>query len=150
MIDLYQLVLKYYYSPLAKGSNSLKQILPAIISDSEYLRTKYGSSGVYGKKKTVRSLNFDDHVWIKPEYGNNPYKMLPRVFEDYDQDTLDLLVKDMDELADGGTAMTAYNYLQFSEIPIDQRKKIIESLLKYCELDTLAMVMLLEGWKQKF
>ena len=147
MIDLYQLVLRYYYSPVAKGSNSLKQILPAIIAESDFLKDKYGKPGVYGKGKTIHSLNFDDHIWIKPDFANNPYKTLPHVFEAYDQDTLDLLVKDMEELADGGTAMTAYNYLQFSEIPLDQRQRISESLLRYCELDTLAMVMLVEGWK---
>jgi hypothetical protein len=52
----------------------------------------------------------------------------------------------MDGLADGGAAMTAYNYLQFSEIPLEQRKSISTSLLRYCELATLAMVMLVEGW----
>lgn len=149
MIDLYQLVLQYYYSPLAKGSNSLKQILPAIIAESDFLKMKYGKSGIYGSGKEVHSLNFDDHIWIKPEAGNNPYKTLPRVFDDYDQETLDDLVKDMAELADGGTAMTAYNYLQFSDLPIEQRKKISDALLRYCELDTLAMVMLVEGWKDK-
>lgn len=149
MVDLYKLVLQYYYSPLAKGSNSLKQILPAIIAESEFLRTKYGQPGIYGREKQVHSLNFEDHVWIQTEFGNNPYKTLPRVFEEYDPETLDLLVKDMDGLADGGAAMTAYNYLQFSEIPLEQRKSIRESLLRYCELDTLAMVMLVEGWKAR-
>jgi hypothetical protein len=147
MIDLYKLVLKYYYSPRAKGSNSLKQILPAIIADSEHLRSKYGRPGVYGSGKKVHSLNFTDHVWIQPEFGNNPYKTLPRVFAQYDSETLDLLVKDMEGLADGGAAMTAYNYLQFSDIPVEQRKSISDALLRYCELDTLAMVMLVEGWK---
>lgn len=149
MIDLFQLVLQYYYSPHAKGSNSLKQILPAIIAESDYLKQKYGKPGTYGAGMPVHSLNFKDHIWIRPEAGNNPYRTLPKVFDNYDADTLDLLVKDMEDVADGGTAMTAYNYLQFSEIPADQRKKISEALLKYCELDTLAMVMLLEGWKAK-
>ena len=149
MIDLYKLVLQYYYPPSAKGSNSLKQILPAIIAESEFLKDKYGRSGIYGKEKEVSSLNFDDHVWISSGTGNNPYKTLPRVFEDYDPEILDILVSDMEDIADGGTAMTAYNYLQYSEIPLDQRKKIYDSLLRYCELDTLAMVMLIEGWKAK-
>lgn len=149
MIDLYTLVLQYYYSPLAKGSNSLKQILPAIISESEFLKVKYGKTGIYGKGKQVASLNFEDHTWIRPETGFNPYKTLPKVFENYDAETLDLLVKDMEDVADGGTAMTAYNYLQFSEIPDEQRKSISAALLKYCELDTLAMCMLVEGWRAK-
>ena len=149
MIDLYQLVLQYYYPPAAKGSNSLKQILPAIIGDSEYLRKRYGTLGIYGKGKKIPSLNFDEHVWITEATNNNPYKTLPKIFEQYEQETLDLLVKDFSELADGGSAMTAYNYLQFSEIPVEQRKSISDSLLRYCELDTLAMCMLLEGWRAK-
>ncbi|CAN5680595.1 hypothetical protein BH11BAC1_BH11BAC1_16510 [soil metagenome] len=149
MIDLYQLVLQYYYSPAAKGSNSLKQILPAIIGDSEYLRQRYGIPGIYGRGKKIPSLNFNEHVWITPETNYNPYKTLPKVFDQYERETLDLLVKDMEELADGGTAMTAYNYLQYSEIPVEQRQRIKDSLLRYCELDTLAMVMVVEAWRAK-
>jgi hypothetical protein len=149
MIDLYKLVLQYYYSPTAKGSNSLKQVLPSIIFESDFLKRKYGKAGMYGIGKQVQSLNFEDHIWITPETNYNPYKTLPRVFDQYDSETLDRLVKDMEELADGGTAMTAYNYLQFSEIPLEQRQSISDSLLRYCELDTLAMCMLLEGWRAK-
>jgi hypothetical protein len=52
-------------------------------------------------------------------------------------------------LGDGGAALTAYNYLQFSEVPDEQRQSIAAALLRYCELDTLAMVMLVEGWREK-
>ena len=38
----------------------------------ELLKDKYGKPGLYGKEKKVRSLNFEDHVWIRPEFGNNP------------------------------------------------------------------------------
>jgi len=149
MVDLYDLVLRYYYSPHAKGSNSLKAILPAIVAESDFLKSKYGRKGVYGIGLEVKSLNFDDHIWITAAAGNNPYKTLPRVFPEYDPETLDLLVRDMEDLADGGAAMTAYNYLQFSEVPVSQRESIRDSLYRYCELDTMAMVMLLEGWRAK-
>ena len=145
MIDLYKLVLNYYYSPYAKGSNSIKDILPAIIQESDFLKAKY-SKPIYGRSKQVTSLNFDEHVWIDPKYNMDPYKTLPKLFEDYDTDQLDKFFGGFDELADGGAAMTAYNYLQFSHIPIDQREKLKEGLLRYCELDTMAMVMILEGW----
>jgi hypothetical protein len=148
MVDLYELVVKYYYSPYAKGSNSLKQILPAIIKDSDYLREKYGIKGIYGKQLAVKSLNFDDHVWIQADKNLDPYKTLPRVFDDVDPDTLDQLVKDFDEVGDGGAALTAYNYLQFVEVPEEQRRRIADALLRYCELDTLAMVMIVEGWRE--
>jgi hypothetical protein len=145
MVDLYKLVLNYYYSPFAKGSNSIKSILPAIIQESDFLKSKY-SQPIYGRSKQVRSLNFDEHIWIDPVYNMDPYKTLPRLFEDYDTDQLDKFFGGFDELADGGAAMTAYNYLQFSHIPGDQREKLKEGLLRYCELDTMAMVMILEGW----
>jgi len=147
MVDLYDLVLRYYYSPYAKGSNSLKQILPAIIKDSTFLRNKYGTTGMYGKELAIQSLNFDDHVWIDSGKNDDPYKTLPPVFEEYDRNTLDELIKDFDEVGDGGAALTAYNYLQFAEVPEQQRTHIANALLRYCELDTLAMVMIVEGWR---
>jgi hypothetical protein len=146
MVDLHQLVLSYYYSPLAKGNNGIKHILPAVIQESFFLKDKYGKTGVYGKNKPVGSLNFDDHIWIRPELGFDPYKTLPKVFEEYDTETLDSLLQNFEELGDGGAALTAYNYLQYSELPLDQRSRIKESLLRYCELDTMAMVMICEAW----
>jgi len=146
MEDLYKLVLRYYYSPFAGGRNGLKYILPAIIRDSPFLQDKYGKPGVYGKQLEVKSLNFDDHVWVSEAHGFDPYRTLPSVFSDYDKDQLESLVSEMDELADGGAALAAYNCLQFSEVPDDQRARIIESLYRYCELDTMAMVKLIEGW----
>jgi hypothetical protein len=148
MVDLYELVMQYYYSPNAKGSNSLKQILPAIIKDSVYLREKYGTNGTYGKELAVKSLNFDDHVWIDVAKNLDPYKTLPPVFDDYNRETLDELIKDFDEVGDGGAALTAYNYLQYADVPQDQRARIADALLRYCELDTLAMVMIVEGWRE--
>jgi hypothetical protein len=148
MVDLYELVLRFYYSPMAKGSNSLKKILPAIINDSDYLKFKYGSPGIYGRQLGVKSLNFDDHVWITNETNRDPYKTLPSVFDGYSREELDDLVKEFEELGDGGAALTAYNYLQFSEVPENQRAGIAKALLRYCELDTMAMVMLVEGWRE--
>lgn len=148
MVDLYELVIQYYYSPDAKGSNSLKQILPAIIKDSIYLREKYGTKGMYGKELPVRSLNFDNHVWIDVAKNFDPYKTLPPIFNGYERETLDELVKDFDEVGDGGAALTAYNYLQYADVPKDQRARIADALLRYCELDTMAMVMIVEGWRE--
>jgi hypothetical protein len=148
MVDLYELVMQYYYSPNAKGSNSLKQILPAIIKDSVYLREKYGTNRTYGKELAVKSLNFDDHVWIDVAKNLDPYKTLPPVFDDYNRETLDELIKDFDEVGDGGAALTAYNYLQYADVPQDQRARIADALLRYCELDTLAMVMIGESWRE--
>jgi hypothetical protein len=43
--------------------------------------------------------------------------------------------------------MVAYAKMQFSQMSDKERTNIIKGLLKYCELDTLAMVMIYEHWK---
>ena len=45
--------------------------------------------------------------------------------------------------------MTAYAYLQFGDIDSNLRESIRKSLLKYCELDTMAMVMIFEHFLEK-
>jgi len=51
-------------------------------------------------------------------------------------------------LADGGAAMTAYMKMQFTNMPKEEKDAIIQGLLRYCELDTLAMVMIFEAWRE--
>ena len=51
-------------------------------------------------------------------------------------------------LVDGAAAMTAYGKLQFEEMSDLERTAIQQALLRYCELDSLAMVMIYEGWRE--
>ena len=51
-----------------------------------------------------------------------------------------------DRIAEGGAAMMAYRRLQLTDVAPLEREAVERALLKYCELDTLAMVMLVEGW----
>jgi hypothetical protein len=149
MVDMLKVVKDYYYHPIMKGSNSIKVVLPAALNSSNYLQQKY-SQPIYGKGKQINSLNFDEQVWIKWN-GNvveNPYKLLPNVFENYNGDELDKLVTN-DKLADGGAAMTAYAKMQFTDMSDTERHAIAKALLKYCELDTLAMVMIYEYWREE-
>ncbi len=149
MVDQWELVAHYYYSPMSGGSTSLKKILPAAIHDSPFLKDKYSKPVCGIKMDEVTSLNFDSQIWIDPEYDNDPYKKLPPVFDGYSREKLDGMFSDMDEVADGGAAMAAYAKLQFFDTPEDQRESIKEALYKYCELDTLAMVMLWEFWNEQ-
>ena len=41
MIDLCDLVMRYYFDPIMKGSVSIKKVLPAILKNSKYLQRKY-------------------------------------------------------------------------------------------------------------
>lgn len=51
-----------------------------------------------------------------------------------------------DNLSGGGAALTAYAKMQFTEMSELERKLVIKGLLRYCELDTLAMVIIYEYW----
>lgn len=149
MVDMCALVVKYYYNPLTGGSNSLKYVLPATIETSDYLRTKY-SEKIYGKNKQIKSLNFDEMSWIQyNENGKtkNPYDLLPGIFNKETDDKLDRLFIE-DVINQGGAAMTAYAKMQFSMMTEEEREKLKISLLKYCELDTFAMVLIWEYWKE--
>jgi hypothetical protein len=52
-------------------------------------------------------------------------------------------------LAEGGAAMMAYAKMQFAEMSEEERKSVAEGLLRYCELDTFAMVLLYEFFKKE-
>jgi hypothetical protein len=149
MIDLWKIVKRYYYHPSMRGSNSIKVVLPAIL-DSTFIKNKY-SLPIYGAANGIKSLNFPDMTWIvKDESGNvkSPYKLLPPLFEDVDEEMLDDFITDP-KLADGGAAMTAYARMQFSEMTDSERNLIGKGLLRYCELDTLAMVMIWEYFSEE-
>ena len=47
---------------------------------------------------------------------------------------------------DGAAAMTSYARMQFTEMSELERDALTRALLRYCELDTMAMVMIMEAW----
>lgn len=144
MQDLYEYVLSHFYSLHAKGSNSIKQILPAVIKSSPYLKEKY-TKPIYGSE--IRSLNFTTpHIWLVEEKGLDPYKTLPVIFPPIEEIKLELNDGSLTELADGGAAMMAYAYLQYTDLDEEQRIAYRNALLRYCELDTFAMAMIWEYW----
>jgi hypothetical protein len=151
MVDLWVLVKKYYYHPRMGGSNSLKYVLPAVLNSSEYLQEKY-SQPIYGRNSFIKSLNYDDGwVWLKKdEQGQiiNPYELLPPLFEGIEDEQIEDFIM-RNDIREGGAAMTAYAKMQFKQVSSEERNAITTALLKYCELDTLAMVMLWEYWYDK-
>ncbi|WP_310991484.1 DUF2779 domain-containing protein [Aequorivita marina] len=148
MIDLYKVVLNYYYNPSMGGSNSIKAVLPAVLNSSEFLKKKYSLAL---KEIGVSSLNFDsDYIYLKYEYGKvlSPYKLLPPIFKDWDKESLDAAITEIEGISDGGAALTAYGKLQFENVSLIEKQAIREGLLRYCELDTLAMVMIYECFRE--
>jgi hypothetical protein len=148
MVDLFELVKRYFYDPYTRGSNSIKKVLPAIMRSSEYLKEKY-SKPIYGAE--IKSLNFGDEpkAWVNFEGDElkDPYSLLPRMFEGVDKRDYEIL-SESDELGDGGAALAAYAKLQYEDMSEMERGEIKKALLRYCELDTMAMVMIYEGWRE--
>lgn len=148
MVDLWDVIKKYYYNPLTKGSNSIKAVLPAALSSSKYLQQKYSKAI---NQINVSSKNFSkEHIWLEVENGivKSPYKMLPSVFENWNEEQIENSLSEIEGIADGGSALTAYGKLQYTDMEQVEIDELTNALLKYCELDTLAMVMIFEHFKE--
>lgn len=148
MVDLFELLKKYYYDPTTEGSNSLKYVFPAVLARSKHLQEKYAKP-IYGAKGGIPSLNFQDKVWVTRSDGGkieNPYRSLPPIHEGRSFDDSERLFSNS-ELREGGSASVAFGRMMFEEMSAQERTAIRAALFRYCELDTLAMVMLVEHWK---
>lgn len=149
MIDLCKLAERHYFHPETRGSSSLKKVLPALMRSSAFLRSIY-SQPVYGTA-AIPSLNLSKPTswWIEDADGvRDPYDLLPPVFDDFTEEEITSSSSSLPaELQEGGAAMMAYARLQFEAVDPRQRQAIEEALLRYCELDTLAMVMAVQAWQ---
>lgn len=158
MVDLLQVVKHYFYNlEEMHGSNSIKQVLPAVLNSSKYLKDKY-SQPIYGSE--IKSLNIkpdEPLAWVTFEpdgHVDSPYHQLASVGEliDMSQDEMDQMEhlcqsEDDFTVANGGAALTAYNKLMFCDDTVLgtlHYGKLREALLRYCELDTMSMVFIWE------
>lgn len=148
MVDLWDVEKRYYYNPLTKGSNSIKAVLPASLSLSKFLQKKYSKPL---SQINVSSKNFNEnHVWLEVENDNakNPYKMLPSLFDGRSEEQIECTLSEIEDIDNGGAALTAYGKLQYTDMEQPEIDELTSALLKYCELDTLAMVMIYEHFKE--
>lgn len=148
MVDLWDVEKRYYYNPLTKGSNSIKAVLPASLSLSKFLQEKYSKPL---KQINVSSKNFNEnHVWLEVENDNvkSPYKMLPSLFDGWSEEQIECTLSEIEDIDNGGAALTAYGKLQYTDMEQSEIDELTSALLKYCELDTLAMVMIYEHFKE--
>jgi hypothetical protein len=150
MVDLCALSKRAYFAEGIKGSSSIKKVLPSVMKWSGVLRNVY-SGEVYGS--SIPSKNFKNFAWWVPSASDpsvplEPYDLLRLEGEDLLGEAL-MAGEDPDVLAitEGGAAATAYARLQFEDLDEVERRMIREALLRYCELDTLAMVMIVQAWR---
>lgn len=148
MVDLLEMVKGYYYHPATGGSNSLKYVLPATLNESQFLKQKYAQQ-IYGAPDGIKSRNFTHQRWVQSDANGNirdPYEILRKdypIFSPEEDARLERFNPE-NEIGEGGAAMMAYCRTQFTEMSDVERKKVAQALLRYCELDTLAMVFLWE------
>jgi hypothetical protein len=150
MVDLRDLVASHYYHPKMKGSQSIKYVLPAVLMGSEFLRQKYFEESYGYEVAPLSSRNFRKQAWVQYDGKKiiDPYELLPPVLDEVDKKNWDDLWTSED-IQGGGAAMAAYFRLQQADLPSEYRIRIEKGLLRYCELDTLAMVMIVESWQNQ-
>jgi hypothetical protein len=123
MVDMNKLTLNHYFHPLMKGKTSIKNVLDAVWKTNAILRERFPE-------------------YVKEENGEllSPHKSLPP-----------LVINGRDAFVNEGTgAITAYQSMLYSTQDTDAttREQWKQLLLKYCELDTLAMAMIFWHWKE--
>ncbi|HIE83604.1 MAG TPA: DUF2779 domain-containing protein [Dehalococcoidia bacterium] len=144
MVDLCKLTKDYYIHPRMKASMKIKDVLPAVLEDSEFLADEY-SGNKYGSE--IKSLNFKTGIsWYQERDDGtvmNPYRLLEPI-------NLGPVgtgkLESINNITDGTAALTAYSLSQTDNLSESQRQALRQGLLKYCELDTLAMVMIYQAW----
>ena len=95
------------------------------------------------------SLNFpQSFIWFQEsdKVVVDPYELLKRHTIDLFNELNSNISHENYLIAEGGAAAMAYARLQFEELNTRERRNINDALLRYCELDTLAMAMILRAW----
>lgn len=137
-VDLLDIIRKYYYHPKMKGSNSIKYVLPAVFESSNFVKNKYKKPLNFGKNLKnliIYQKNSDDSA-VK-----DPYELLntPQFIKAKNE-----LSKISESIVNGGQAMTAYAQLQDMKISKEKESNLRAQLKRYCELDTLAMLIIFQ------
>jgi hypothetical protein len=132
-LDLVVISRGHFYDPAMKGSHSIKNVLPVI-----------------WKNPAIQKLFPKYAVDEKGQPVKSPYDALPALtLQDSKDHALDLSKLDeLDVVKNGPGAMLAYEHVRYGLAASDQavRKSIRRQLMRYCELDTAAMVMVWKYW----
>lgn len=129
LADLSRLVKNFYYNSEMENSLSIKDVLQSVMTRSDYLAQTYS--------QPYNSENFEDIIWWQSGSSGkakNPYTILQE--------------SGSDAVRRGTEAMCIYGKLITGNMSKKEKSAHRESLLRYCELDTLAMVMIYQHWKQ--
>lgn len=155
LVDLGRFFDQYIFVPGSSGSSSMKKLLPALFKNSGFLKENY-QKPQYGTN-LMPSFNFKDKSWYVESNGIpiNPYEQLENRFND---SWINNNLREIEALegesyvqgiADGAAAIIAYTKLQQIDLDHQERLALEAQLKRYCELDTLAMVMAYQAIRNK-
>lgn len=127
--DLSRLVKNYYYNAEMEDSLSIKDVLQSIMSVSPRLKDIYS--------RPYNSANYDAAIWWQADptgAARSPYRLMLSDRED-------------EGIRRGTEAMVVYARLLSEDLTSEEEQSLRKALLRYCELDTLAMVMIYQHWQ---
>ena len=133
MIDLKELAQKYFYHPSMGSSNSIKQVMPAILQSDPYFREKYGDD--MDPYHNLPSLEF---------FANEVRKEGDAFPADFDDSDVWYADKQINK---GGISKLDYVLLQAGRFNKLHTEAIRRASLKYCKLDTLSMIRIWEYFR---
>jgi hypothetical protein len=150
LFDLGRLAADHVFLAGTGGSSSMKKFLPAVLQHSKAVRERY-TNPIYGTT-AMPSHNFREQVWVTQGDGAvlNPYQLLSPLFGEHEiDDALARIEAGQGEVvANGAKALIAYMTLQDPQLPNTERANLRKQLLRYCELDTFAMVMVYQALRE--
>lgn len=131
LVDMNAMAMDGYFHPSTKGKTSIKFTLSAVLQEC-----RSGSVQEWLRKFDVDAKI--DLFELADDKIVNPYRKLPAVklIEGY-------------HVNEGTAAMRAYQDMMYGLAKNDPELKhaLRDALLKYCKLDTLAMVIIWEHWR---
>ena len=132
VVDLLKISQAHYAHPLMRGSHSVKKVLDAIWSDAPHLW---------------------EHPWFADYYRKSNEGVVLDPYATLGLAPIDINLGESDEsdetaVTDGVGAMRAYQDMLYGRFKNDPtiRDRMRDSLLRYCGLDTAAMVIVWMHW----
>ncbi|GAB4176573.1 MAG: hypothetical protein Kow0020_12490 [Wenzhouxiangellaceae bacterium] len=149
MVDQRKLALELTFDPSINGLTGIKKVLLSTIRNSRFLQERYGRP-CYGTEECP-SRNFQSFQWVRRVDNEiqDPYELLPPITLGPGGPDISRVDEDFcfsEQLKNGGAAMSAYLELAVPTTDDHRRSELRKALLKYCELDTLAMAMIMQDW----
>lgn len=131
LLDMNQFTFQHYFHPYMKGRTSIKKTLPAVWNHQEYLYTVPYFSKYYKRDESGAVMS--------------PYDTLKYAWEE--QEYID--AENRETVKEGTGAMRAYQDMLFGNgrENATEKERLKQELLNYCELDTMAMIIIWYHWK---